>query len=335
MGDLKLNGATSGTITVTPTAVAGTNTITLPASTGTVALTASPTFSGTTTVATLTATTITSPSATALTIQSAGTTAMTIDTSQNVGIGTTSPAGYGSGLTTIDVEGANGAGIKFGLTSARYGVYCNSTGGYLQTFGAYPILFATNNAEAMRIDTSGNLLVGTTSANGKVTSKTTTTSLPAFFANTPSGFITAAYQSESITAASTGWYHFYGTSSTGTVANIAIFGNGNVQNANNSYGALSDVSLKENINDAAPKLDDLLKVQVRNYNLKNDPDKTKQIGVVAQELELIFPAMVETDSDGIKGVKYSVFVPMLIKALQELSAKNDALEARLAALEAK
>ena len=35
MGDLKLNGATSGTITVTPTAVAGTNTITLPAATGT------------------------------------------------------------------------------------------------------------------------------------------------------------------------------------------------------------------------------------------------------------------------------------------------------------
>jgi len=40
MGDLKLNGATSGTITVTPTAVAGTNTITLPAVTGTVLTTA-------------------------------------------------------------------------------------------------------------------------------------------------------------------------------------------------------------------------------------------------------------------------------------------------------
>ena len=88
MGDLKLNGSTSGTITVTPTAIAGTNTITLPASTGTVALTASPTFSGT-----VTATTVTSPASTALTIQSAGTTAMTVSTSQNVGIGTTSPAG--------------------------------------------------------------------------------------------------------------------------------------------------------------------------------------------------------------------------------------------------
>ena len=49
MGDLVLKGATSGQITVTPTAVAGTNTLTLPAATGTVALTASPTFTGTTT----------------------------------------------------------------------------------------------------------------------------------------------------------------------------------------------------------------------------------------------------------------------------------------------
>ena len=92
MGDLKLNGSTSGTITVTPTAVAGTNTITLPASTGTVALTASPTFSGTTTVTTITATTITSPSATALTLQYGGTTGATLDTSGNLQFN----SGYGS-----------------------------------------------------------------------------------------------------------------------------------------------------------------------------------------------------------------------------------------------
>ena len=78
MGNLTLNGATSGQITLAPTAVAGTNTLTLPAATGTLALTASPVFSGT-----VTATTVTSPAATALTLQSAGTTAITVDTSQN------------------------------------------------------------------------------------------------------------------------------------------------------------------------------------------------------------------------------------------------------------
>jgi len=59
MGNLTLNGATSGQITLSPTAVAGTNTITLPAATGTVLTTAGgQTISGTTTVSTLAATTI-------------------------------------------------------------------------------------------------------------------------------------------------------------------------------------------------------------------------------------------------------------------------------------
>ena len=56
-------------------------------------------------------------------------------------------------------------------------------------------------------------------------------------------------------------------------------------------------------------------------------DTSKQIGVVAQELEEVFPAMVEIDGlSGYKQVKYSVFVPMLIKAIQELTARLEALE---------
>ena len=113
---------------------------------------------------------------------------------------------------------------------------------------------------------------------------------------------------------------------------------GNVTNTNNSYGSISDVKLKENIADATPKLDKLMQVKVRQYNLKSDPDH-KQIGVVAQELEEVFPSMVDEspdkDEDGndlgttTKQVKYSVFVPMLIKAVQELNAKVIELEAKL------
>jgi hypothetical protein len=111
--------------------------------------------------------------------------------------------------------------------------------------------------------------------------------------------------------------------------------NGNTKNTNNSYGALSDVKLKENIVDASPKLADLMQVKVRNYNLIGET--TKQIGVVAQELETVFPSMVDEsndrDEDGnilettTKGVKYSVFVPILIKAIQELKAEFDAYKA--------
>jgi uncharacterized coiled-coil protein SlyX len=119
---------------------------------------------------------------------------------------------------------------------------------------------------------------------------------------------------------------------------------GNVTNTNNSYGAISDVKLKDNIVDATPKLADLLKVQVRNYNLKTDPSH-KQLGVVAQELEQVFPSMIDEspdkDKDGndlgttTKSVKYSVFVPMLIKAIQELNTLVTTQSAEIAALKQK
>jgi hypothetical protein len=116
---------------------------------------------------------------------------------------------------------------------------------------------------------------------------------------------------------------------------------GNCVNTNNSYGAVSDVSLKENIVDSTPKLANLMQVKIRNYNLKAKPDE-KQIGVVAQELETVFPSMVEEDKDGVKSVKYSVFVPMLIKAMQEqqelITTQAEtitALTARIVALESK
>jgi hypothetical protein len=116
------------------------------------------------------------------------------------------------------------------------------------------------------------------------------------------------------------------------ILEFQILQSGSVQNATNSYGAISDLSLKENIIDATPKLDDLSKVKIRNFNLRSDKLKSKQIGVIAQELETIFPAMIEEDSEGIKSVKYSIFVPMLIKAVQELNKKVTDLEEQVIAL---
>jgi hypothetical protein len=118
---------------------------------------------------------------------------------------------------------------------------------------------------------------------------------------------------------------------------------GNVTNTNNSYGAISDIKLKENIVDATPKLDNLLKVKVRNFNYIGNEEK--QLGVVAQELEQVFPSMIELhkdrDTNGedlgttTKAVKYSVFVPMLIKAVQEQQAIIEELKARIDSLENK
>ena len=125
----------------------------------------------------------------------------------------------------------------------------------------------------------------------------------------------------------------------GVADKIYFYGNGNIVNANNSYGLLSDIKLKENIVDATPKLEDILKVRIVNYNLKTDPD-VKQLGVIAQELEQIFPGLIDEhldkDEEGnllgttTKMVKMSIFVPMLIKAMQEQQAQIEELKALIA-----
>jgi len=268
---------------------------------------------------------------------------MRITSAGNVGIGNTSPT------QKLQVDGAIIIG-NFGSNQYLYFdgstnyVGRNSTTGdiHLAAAGGTNIVFTVAAAEKMRINSSGNVGVGTTSPSGKIAATSTSTTVSPFYAESPASFATANYISTSVTAASTGWYHFYSTSSSATIQNCIIFGNGNIQNTNNSYGALSDIKLKENIIDATPKLEQLNRVRVVNFNLKLSPEQ-KQLGVIAQELEDIFPGMVDEindrDADGnvletkTKSVKYSVFVPMLIKAMQEQQAIIETLTARITALE--
>ncbi len=128
----------------------------------------------------------------------------------------------------------------------------------------------------------------------------------------------------------------------GGSASIIIYSNGNVLNTNNSYGSLSDVKLKENIVDANSQWDDLKALQVRKYNFKEGQTHT-QIGLVAQEVELVSPGLVyespDRDEDGndlgtvTKSVNYSVLYMKAVKALQEAMERIETLEAKVAALE--
>ena len=263
---------------------------------------------------------------------------MRLDASGNLGLGTTSPASYGviaaykaSGSASY-IVGVNGGGCQTAIGVA------GDNGSLLGTLTNHALRLVTNGNVQATIDSSGNLLVGTTSATNKrvVSLVGNSVSITGYYAESGSSYTGGHFLGASATAAGTGWYHFVGQSSGGT-NNILIFGNGNVQNANNSYGAISDIKLKENITDASPKLEKLCQVRVVNYNLIGDYENHKQIGVIAQELETVFPSMVEEspdkDAEGndlgttTKSVKYSVFVPMLIKAIQELKAEFDAYKA--------
>ena len=134
------------------------------------------------------------------------------------------------------------------------------------------------------------------------------------------------------------------TNTSGGDTQFVVRTNGNVQNSNNSYGSLSDIKLKENIVDASSQWDDLKALQVRKYNFKKGQTHT-QIGLVAQEAELVSPGLVsespDRDEDGndlgtvTKSVNYSVLYMKAVKALQEAMERIETLEAKVTALEAK
>jgi Chaperone of endosialidase len=119
-----------------------------------------------------------------------------------------------------------------------------------------------------------------------------------------------------------------------TATRLIIYSNGNVQNANNSYGAISDRKLKTAIKDAGSQVDDIKAVRLRKYQLKSDGKGAKvQLGVIAQELEETSPGLVSTDGDGTKSVNYSILYLKAVGALQEALAMIDDLTARVSALE--
>jgi len=137
---------------------------------------------------------------------------------------------------------------------------------------------------------------------------------------------------------------FYGATgvATGTLS-FLVRTNGNVLNANNSYGSLSDLKLKENIVDATSQWSDIKALQVRKYNFKEGQTHT-QIGLIAQEVELVSPGLVsespDRDEEGndlgtvTKSVNYSVLYMKAVKALQEAMERIEQLETEMAEVKA-
>ena len=137
----------------------------------------------------------------------------------------------------------------------------------------------------------------------------------------------------------------------GLVGQWAGYFDGNVKVLGNltatSLTQTSDYRLKENIrqldNSSLDRLMDMnvIKYRIKNYEVKTgdtattthyayNPDspllKTDHYGLIAQELKELYPELVVEGADGFLSVNYIELIPILIKSVQELKAKVDALE---------
>jgi hypothetical protein len=82
----------------------------------------------------------------------------------------------------------------------------------------------------------------------------------------------------------------------------------------------SDARLKANIISLGSTLAKLLQIDGKSYTMKKDENKKQKIGVLAQDIEKVFPELV-SESNGIKSVNYQGLIPVLINALKEQDAK--------------
>jgi hypothetical protein len=289
--------------------------------------------------------------------------------------------------------------------------------GVYYTQGAFPHTFFTNNTERARIDSSGRLLVGTSSTSGNATLHVNKASS----GGTDAGglLLSNLAAMSSIGAGDDIGYINFGASTTGGVAsydaarilceadatwgsgdyptrltfsttadgassptermrirktgdvsfytahtNVHIARSGNdagttdsiyvgVCNATNTangtvvyrvytngtYATISDANQKKNIETTRDGyLEDLNKLRVVKYNWNEQAEsEPKELGLIAQEVEEVFPGLVTKISESseeseFKGIKTGVLPYMLLKALQEATTRIETLEAEVAAL---
>ena len=87
------------------------------------------------------------------------------------------------------------------------------------------------------------------------------------------------------------------------------------------FKSTSDINLKENLEVIQSPLQKLQNINGYTFNWKESGEEA--VGVVAQEVEQIFPQLVNVGEDGNKRVNYDALVPVLIEAIKELNNKLD------------
>jgi hypothetical protein len=242
----------------------------------------------------------------------------------------------GTATHTISTDSFNNLTLYSDQSTSEY---INYKGGIGHTFRVGDTSVTdTSGSEAMRIDSSGSLLVGATN-------------------NTFSGRLAVAYAGTGsstkgiavITLASPGTkYMQFINSGGGEAGHILHSGSNSVQ-----YNSGSDYRLKENVVDLTDAIDRVKQLNVYRFNFIDEPDRVVD-GFIAHEAQEVVPEAVSGTKDAMQiqdiydeegnvigtqevpdyqGIDQAKLVPLLTAALQEAIAEIESLKARVEALE--
>jgi hypothetical protein len=265
-----------------------------------------------------------------ITFSNNGVSNMLLDSSGNLGLGTI-PSAWASGGYALQLASGNiSANNTLYLSANNY--YNGSNNKYISN--GYAGYYSINNSngqhewytapsgsangnisftQAMTLDNSGNLLVGTTTSAGS--------NVNSFMALPQSGgcFTVTQHASGSASGFPYAYFNYNGS----TIGSITQSGTTAVL-----FNVTSDQRLKTNIVDAPSGNIDQIKV--RSFDFKSDNSHV-EYGFIAQELIEVAPYAVHqpTNPDEMMGVDYSKLVPMMIKEIQDLKAEVNQLKQKI------
>lgn len=245
---------------------------------------------------------------------------MRIDSSGNVSVNNSAGTRYvqlqpDGSIRSVHSNGGGGDSVFSAITGISNGYQISVTAGNAQTYKWH-----NGGTQSMTLDSSGNLLVGTTSATGGYIC---TVGNNAKFAWTN--------KQDTATGAIAGFYNSSGTN-IGTIT---------TDNSNTSYNTTSDYRLKENILPMTGALAKLAQLNPVTYKWKTDGSDGQ--GFIAHELAEVIPDCVTGEKDAVnedgkpkyQGIDTSYLVATLVSAIQEQQALIESLTTRLTALESK
>ena len=259
---------------------------------------------------------------------------MRITSTARVGIGKTDPnyqlvvGGTNPKIQIYDSAGSGQTNLYFGDSGS------NLAGYIVYQHNDNVMRFGANASEAMRIASNGNVMVGTTSSSNTtrltVVQPNNDDPIARFDMAAAVNAIRGVEIRVTDSTANSSTKFFLQGDDNGTTR-IELRTNGSIYASANSYS--SDIRLKENIEDCEPMLEKLKQVRIVDFDWKdNAGPEGRQRGVIAQEIESIFPELIHQPKEYKEFLK-SEMTPILVKAIQEQQTIIEDLKSRIETLE--